>query len=73
MQTQPPVELLTRQQVAKLLSCSLRTVDGMRSAGTGPQFVCIGVAVRYPRSEIDAWIKSRLVRSTAARDASKAA
>jgi hypothetical protein len=67
-------EFLTGAQAAKLLGCNERTLANMRVAGTGPKFIPLGAigskrpAIRYPRNELDAWIQSRLVRSTAERD-----
>jgi predicted DNA-binding transcriptional regulator AlpA len=65
---EPPGELLTPEQAAKLLHLSPRTLEGFRRRGDGPKFSKLGdgrsARILYPRAEIDAWIASRLRAST---------
>ena len=52
--------LLTRAEVAKLLSVAPHTLACWRSAGKGPEVVKFGTgrsaAVRYRRSAVEAWL-----------------
>ena len=57
--------LLTEREVAALTKTSPKMWQNRRCAGDGPAFLKIGRAVRYRRSEVEAWI--------AAQSASKAA
>ena len=62
-------ELLTTRQVAQLLSTSTRTIERMRQTGDGPPFVRVSGGwrrgrVAYRQSAVDAWLKSRELRST---------
>lgn len=40
--------LLTPEQMAAKLGVAIKTLANMRSKGTGPKFVKVGGAVRYP-------------------------
>jgi hypothetical protein len=41
-----------------------RTLERWRQTGDGPRFVRVGRAVRYRRSDLDAWLESRVRSST---------
>jgi predicted DNA-binding transcriptional regulator AlpA len=56
--------LLTQREVATLLKLSERTLERWRVAGTGPKFGRYGRSIRYRLTEIEAFIASRIVRST---------
>ena len=43
---------------------SVQTLERFRLTGKGPMFAKLGGSVRYRRCDLDAWIESRLVRST---------
>lgn len=43
---------LTTAEAAALLGVSVRTLESLRAAGTGPRFVRVGRAVRYPREAL---------------------
>ncbi|QEN87723.1 helix-turn-helix domain-containing protein [Labrys sp. KNU-23] len=51
--------LLNEIEAAMLLSLSHRTLQCWRSRGDGPPFLRLGTAVRYRRSELDAWLSER--------------
>ena len=57
-------ELLTAAEVARLLRCSLRTLDRERSDGRGCPFVRIGGRIRYRRADVEAFVAAH-VRSRA--------
>ena len=61
LSTLPPVpaaspSLLTERDVCARLRMSPAHVQGMRRKGTGPQFVRIGKAVRYPEVAVSDWL-----------------
>lgn len=59
--THPPVpvgsaSLLTERDLCARLRLSPAHVQAMRRKGTGPQFVRIGKAVRYPEAALSEWL-----------------
>jgi len=56
--------LLAPADAAAVLAVSLSWLAKSRLAGTGPRFVKIGRAVRYPRSSLLEYVKSRTRAST---------
>ena len=60
--------LLDEREASTYLKISPRTVQSWRLTGDGPQFVKIGRVVRYRRSDLDAYITSRIVANTAQAD-----
>ena len=59
--------LLHSAHVAKLLGVSLSWLAKSRLNGTGPRFIKIGRAVRYPLSAVREYILSRRRNSTSER------
>ena len=60
-----PEDLLFTDAAAELLKLSSSTLEKQRVAGTGPQFLRIGGRrVAYRRSDIDAWLETRVRTST---------
>ena len=51
-----PPSLLTERDLCARLRLSPAHVQGMRRKGTGPQFVRIGKAVRYPEVAVANWL-----------------
>ena len=49
---------------ASYVKLSAVTLERLRLTGEGPAFCKLGKAVRYRKSDLDAWLSSRLVRST---------
>lgn len=49
---------LSQKQVAYMLGVSVRTLEGHRLVGIGPQFVRIGRLVRYREADVDEWASS---------------
>jgi predicted DNA-binding transcriptional regulator AlpA len=49
---------------ASYVKLSPVTMERLRITGEGPAFCKLGKAVRYRKSDLDAWLASRLVRST---------
>jgi hypothetical protein len=56
--------LLTQREAAMSLRLSVRTLERMRVTGNGPRFVKCNRSIRYQQGDLDAWIASRVVRST---------
>lgn len=56
MKPNTPQRLLNEHEVADSCSISVLTIRKWRSQKRGPQFVKIGVLVRYRPEDIDAWI-----------------
>jgi excisionase family DNA binding protein len=54
---------LSPRQAAAYLNSSPSTLAKLRCTGGGPAFTRIGRAVRYRRSDLDAWMAARLVTS----------
>ena len=59
------VERMLREgELAELLGCSVRTLQGWRWRGGGPSFVRVGRSVRYDQGEVRAWLGTQARRST---------
>lgn len=56
--------LLKTPGAASYLSLSAVTLERLRVTGGGPRFCKLGKAVRYRKVDLDAWLESRVVRST---------
>jgi predicted DNA-binding transcriptional regulator AlpA len=56
--------LLHPKEVAKLLNVSVSWLAKSRLNGSGPRFVKIGRAVRYPELAVREFIKARMRSST---------
>lgn len=48
---------LTTEEAAAQLGVAPKTLENWRSIGRGPRYVKVGSLVRYPQSEIDAYLK----------------
>lgn len=62
-------DLMSQEEVAALAGRAPRTLEGWRSRGKGPPFVKTGegpnAKVYYRRADVEAWLASRVFRSTA--------
>jgi predicted DNA-binding transcriptional regulator AlpA len=57
--------LLFTAEAAFLLGLSPRTLETLRLRGDGPPFIAVSSrAIRYRRSDLEAWISNRRRRST---------
>lgn len=54
-----PDELLTPEEVAKMLRHEAPTLERWRSTGYGPRYVKFGRRVAYRREAVEAWIRSQ--------------
>jgi hypothetical protein len=56
---------LDAQSAAAYLGLSYKTLACQRSAGNGPPFIKLGKAVFYQKEDLDGWLASCRVNSTA--------
>ncbi|MFA7586264.1 MAG: helix-turn-helix domain-containing protein [Novosphingobium sp.] len=68
MDPQINTELLVVKEAADYCRLSQSYLNTLRVSGGGPAFLKLGSAVRYRRTDLDAWLESRLARSTSARE-----
>jgi len=61
--TAPPdtLDLLTPQEVARVLRVDTKTLANWRYLGRGPGFMKDGGVVRYSREALTAWMRERTV------------
>ena len=57
-------EILDTPEAASYLKLSAVTLERRRIQGDGPPYCKLGKSVRYRRADLDAWLASRLIRST---------
>ena len=57
-------DILDTPEAASYIRLSKPTLERLRLTGDGPPYAKLGKAVRYRRTDLDAWLASRLVRST---------
>lgn len=57
-------EYLKTPEAANYTRLSVPTLERMRLRGDGAPYVKAGKSVIYRRADLDAWLASRLVRST---------
>lgn len=55
---------LTQSETAHLLQLSERTLERMRVEGRGPPYSKFGSLVRYPRTDLELWVKVNTFQST---------
>lgn len=56
--------LMNEIEAAHYLALSHRTLQTWRVKGGGPRFMRLGSAVRYRRSDLEAWLSGRHLTST---------
>jgi predicted DNA-binding transcriptional regulator AlpA len=56
--------MMTPQDAAAHLGLSVGRLAKMRLTGDTPPFAKIGASVRYRRDDLDAWLASRMRKST---------
>jgi len=57
--------LLTPRQVAERLGVQLQTLADWRFRHRGPIFLKVGRLVRYPETQLEAWLAEQLHKSAA--------
>lgn len=58
------MDILNTPEAARYVRLSKPTLERFRISGGGPSYVKLGGAVRYRKADLDAWLESRLTRST---------
>ena len=58
------MDILTTNEAANYCRLGKPTLERFRISGDGPRYCKLGGAVRYRRIDLDAWLESRLTRST---------
>jgi excisionase family DNA binding protein len=61
--------ILNTTEAAGYVRLGKATLERFRLTGEGPSFIRLGGAVRYRLSDLDAWMESRVARSTSDRTA----
>jgi excisionase family DNA binding protein len=59
------VDVLTTAEAAQYVRLGKHTLERFRVSGDGPNFCKLGGAVRYRRSDLNAWLESRLAARAA--------
>lgn len=62
-------DIMNTREAALYLHLGKPTLERFRITGEGPRFAKLGGAVRYRRCDLDAWLESCLIQSTAERGA----
>ncbi|MDR6511480.1 putative DNA-binding transcriptional regulator AlpA [Novosphingobium capsulatum] len=58
------MDLLDTKAAAQHVGLSPVTMERFRLTGEGPQYAKLGKSVRYRTCDLDAWVASKLIRST---------
>lgn len=66
-QSLSPAALVKPADVAKRPSIGVNTLAKWRLSGSGPAYVKVGARVMYEEAAVDAWLASRVRRSTSDR------
>ena len=59
-------DLLDDEKLSGVLDVPVGTLANWRYQGRGPRFIKVGRAVRYRRSDVEAWLERNARESTAA-------
>ena len=62
-----PTNILNTAEAAQYVGLGKPTMERFRVSGGGPQYCKLGGAVRYRQADLDAWLESRVTRSTSER------
>lgn len=57
-------EIMTTAEAAQYCRLGKPTMERFRLTGEGAAYLKLGGAVRYRRTDLEAWLESRLTRST---------
>lgn len=62
-----PNTIFNTAEAAQYVGLGKPTLERFRVSGDGPQYCKLGGAVRYRKADLDAWLDSRVTRSTSER------
>lgn len=57
-------EQFDTEKAAEYTTLSKPTLDRLRVTGGGPKYAKVGSRVIYRRSDLDAWLESKIISST---------
>lgn len=57
-------DIMNTAEAARYVRLGKPTLERFRISGGGPVYAKLGGAVRYRKADLDAWLESRLTRST---------
>ena len=58
------MDILNTKEAAAYVRLGKPTLERFRISGDGPKYCKLGGAVRYRKTDLDAWLESRLTSST---------
>ena len=58
------LEIMNVEEAARYVRLGASTLNRFRTVGGGPRYAKLGGAVRYRKTDLDAWLTSRLIAST---------
>jgi excisionase family DNA binding protein len=58
------LDILNTREAAAYVRLAKPTLERFRVSGAGPRYAKCGGAVRYRKSDLDAWLESCLIHST---------
>ena len=58
------LDVMNTKEAAGSVRLGKPTLERFRISGDGPVYVKLGSAVRYRKADLDAWLASRVTRST---------
>ena len=61
------LDILNTREAANYVRLGKPTLEHYRIKGDGPVFLRLGSAIRYRKTDLDAWLDGRRVRSTSER------
>lgn len=59
--------IFNTSEAARYVGLGKPTLERFRVSGGGPVYIKLGGAVRYRQADLDAWLESRVTRSTSER------
>lgn len=59
-------DIFNTREAAAYVRLGKPTLERFRISGDGPRYCKLGGAVRYRKTDLDAWLESRLTSSTSA-------
>lgn len=53
--------MMSKQELAEMLSVSMATLNRLRADGEGPPEIKVGRQVRFIRTDVDAWLRENMI------------
>lgn len=58
------MEIMDVEEAAEYVRLGASTLNRFRTSGGGPRYAKLGKSVRYRKTDLDAWLASRIIAST---------